>query len=305
MIVFVPQSHGMGHFYRLTNIVKRYSNKYSNIFFLLNDNFASINIKLNLCSRDELKKANKVVIDSNDINFVREIIKNVHNNKVIWITDLRNNISYDFDKVIAPFYIGHNKKIFKGLEYIVVSDLKEFQHVKCINKVKNIGVYFGSLDETNNLFFILYKLYSLNLINKYKFNVLIGRNYKFRSFIDEFFYNQKMKNLKFYKSNLKSIYDFIRLNDVLITCCNNTTFEALYYGVPVINVVQNKIQYENAKRLEIKYGFPNLGFYPDNQKILNVFEGEFFANISNYSIIAKKIIDGKGSERIANLIKGV
>ena len=100
---------------------------------------------------------------------------------------------------------------------------------------------------------------------------------------DEYFYKGYPKTVQLCKSNFESIYEFLNLNDVFIGCCGNTSFEALHAGLPIINIVQNHLQNRNAQILQKKYGFPNLGFYPTDDKILELFKGEIFHNLLFYS----------------------
>lgn len=306
MIVFIPQRHGLGHFCRLANIANSVRNKESGeeIFFFLEEDIINGGLTFDRCNKDELRKAKKIIIDTNDKHFLNKVLNGVDNDRIIWITDLSNGIDADYYKIIAPFSKVKRGNICAGLEYFVVTDLGCSKNMKSVNVVSNIGIYFGSLDETNNLFFTLHKLERLGLLNKYNFNVLIGRNYPYKEFIDEYFERKCPKTINFYESTFESIYEYLLINDVLISCCNNSTFEALSVGIPVINIVQNRIQYENASYLEMEYGMPNLGFYPNDGKIKMVFTGEFFRNISKYSSIAKTIIDGKALQRISKIIMG-
>ena len=131
---------------------------------------------------------------------------------------------------------------------------------------------------------------------------MIGTRYRYKNYIDEYFYKGYPKTVQLCKSNFESIYEFLNLNDVFIGCCGNTSFEALHAGLPIINIVQNHLQNRNAQILQKKYGFPNLGFYPTDDKILELFKGEIFHNLLFYSKLGKTIIDGKASDRISTLI---
>ena len=166
----------------------------------------------------------------------------------------------------------------------------------------SIGIYFGSIDETNNLFYVLHKLDKLGLIDNYRFNIMIGTRYRYKNYINEYFFKGYPSTVQVCKSNFQSIYDFLNMNDLFIGCCGNTSFEALHVGLPIINIVQNHLQNKNAGFLQEKYGFPNLGFYPTDDKILELFKGEIFHNLSFYSKLAKTIIDGKASDRISTSI---
>ena len=96
---------------------------------------------------------------------------------------------------------------------------------------------------------------------------MIGTRYRYKNYINEYFYKGYPKTVQICKSNFESIYEFLNLNDVFIGCCGNTSFEALHAGLPIINIVQNHLQNRNAQVLQEKYGFPNLGFYYADAKV--------------------------------------
>lgn len=277
----------------LSNIVK--------VCFCLEDGFDNIEPPPDKCRLKDLSRCSLVIIDSNDLKYLEKIKEYVCEDKTIWVTDLKNAPAAAFYKIIAPFSKKSSENILPGLDYFIVPQFDGTR--KNINRVETIGVSFGSLDETNNLFFLLYKLDKLNLLDKYKYNILLGDGYKFKPFIDEYFNARIPDNIKFYQSNFRKIYDFLSLNDLLISCCNNTTFEALYLGLPVVSIVQNNLQYENAHYLETEFAMPNLGFYPSDDEINAIFKGNFMSDICSYSEKAKKIIDGDAVNRIGEIIR--
>ena len=304
MIVFIPESHGLGHYFRLLHIAEHIKSAYgrSDIAFVFDAELAN-SMEFSLVEENDLSSAETVVVDSNNMSFVASVAKRVAGANIIWINDLNKLPEIGpFRKVIAPFALGESTdEIQNGLNYFVVSKCKD---KKSVQEVKTIGIYFGSLDETNNLFFTLYRLNESDLLGRYHYNILIGNQYKYKPFIDEYFENGELDGTTFYYSNLNSIYDFLSLNDILISCCNNTSFESMYCGVPVVNVVQNRIQYENASLLDRMYEIPNLGFYPEKEAFVRTFKGEYIGRIDHYSDISKKIVDGGATERIASLIIG-
>ena len=304
MIIFIPSDHGKGHIFRSLNIanqLKSYTNE--KIGFYINYSFEDNNKNQFLnCDDNDLKEARLIVIDSNDREFNRNALSKVNYENVIWITDLQEDLSGNYKKIFAPFSDYSNDRLISGLDYFVVQADETENHRKASKFVNSIGIYFGSVDETNNLFYVLHKLDKLGLIGSYNFNIMIGTRYKYENYIDEYFIKGYPSTIKTFKSNFKSIYDFLNLNDLFIGCCGNTSFEALHVGLPIINIVQNHLQNTNAGFLQKEYGFPNLGFYPSDNKILELFKSEIFNNLSFYSKLAKTVIDGKGSDRISTLI---
>ncbi len=303
MVALIPEDHGAGHFFRLSSLALKLKTRKIPFGFYGSEALKSLFPKGSVLSDDELKKVDWGIVDSNDISFVQRLTKKVSIKKTIWITDLQRTPKRAARTIIAPFTHDKAKNIFSGFEYFIVPNPGKSFRARSVRVVRNIGVAFGSLDETNNLFYFLYQIDQLDLWRDFRFNILIGRAYPYRRFIEEFFEGRKIKTLNFFESSFKSIYDFLRLNDVVVTCCNNTAFEALFCGVPVINIVQNHVQYENARRLQDAYGMPNLGFYPDTKAISKLFKGSFFNTIVKSSLKAKKIIDGKATERIVNIMK--
>jgi spore coat polysaccharide biosynthesis predicted glycosyltransferase SpsG len=304
MIIFIPNNHGLGHYHRLLNIannLKSYTSK--KIGFYLVDSFeAGLKNVFEKCNRNDLKSAEVIVIDSNDREFNQIELVDVNCETIIWITDLQINLSGKYSKIFAPFSSYSNNKIMNGLDYFVVQKYESSISQAPPKMVNTIGIYFGSVDETNNLFFILQKLDSLELFDRYNFNVMVGSRYEYRKYIDEYFYEGYPESIQFHDSNFHSIYEFLSLNDVFMGCCGNTSFEALHIGIPIINIVQNQLQFRNAQMLQVRHGMPNMGFYPNDKAISELFNEGIFEDLPFYSNLAKTIVDGRASDRISTSI---
>ncbi|WP_320171773.1 hypothetical protein [Maridesulfovibrio sp.] len=303
MFCFIPQDHGRGHLYRCQVVADILKENGFSTAFILEKSLVGETMRHPVI--DAIPENGTMIIDTNDPGYLKRFLPMVEGLKTFWWTDLRDPELFQDVEIIAPFAVQKKAKdLHAGLELFIVPGLNG-RAKRNVTHVSTIGIFFGALDETNNLFFTIYRLEQASLLDKFEFNILIGSQFEFKSFIDEHFEGSVPENLHFHYSNFESIYDFIGMNDLLIACCNNTCFEALHMGVPVVNIVQNKVQLANADNLEKKSGFPNLGLYPDLSSVAGCFSDSFFKDIPRLSAVGKKLIDGHGATRVAQkLIQG-
>ena len=300
-VLFVPHKHGFGHFNRTCPIYNKIKSLSSGLvkMFLTSDFVGDYpNIELHDVNDDF--DYDFIFIDSNDTNHIRDTIDKFNNSNPVIYTDINEELFIQKSIIFAPFINKSvNKNIFSGLDYYIVSNNINTSSNKNY-KLRNYSISFGSIDETNNLFFVINKIFKLKLENAYQYHFLVGRDYPYKRYLDEYLEDKNTSNFHFYNSNFNAIYDFLKFGDAFIGCCGVTSYEALHFGLPIINIVQNELQYRNAQFLQDMYGMPNLGFYPDTDKFSDTFYKYMPQNFIKLQESSSDIISGSGLHNVVN-----
>ena len=310
-------SVGSGHFYRCYAIAEKLiENKLKIIFLVNNKNEIKLHLKNKKISfhviknekefKEISKSIKKIIIDLpfKNSKYSRMLQKN---NKTIIIDDLGNkkifsdllfngSIVNEFQK----YSINKNKtKYFQGPKFILLRS--EFYLVKNefkVNKnIKKILIIFGGNDEKNITEKILKKI----LQKKIKITIVVGPSYKYLKNIKKYISNKEIKLFQ----NKKNISNLFIKQDLVITSAGITTYELASLGIPSILIPMDKYQMKTAKKMELNGFGLNYGYWNDNGQKLD----KLINSISNYenrkkmSKRGKKIVDGKGLERILKKIE--
>lgn len=264
------KSVGGGHFWRCFNLAKKLKKTGRDFYFFSNiknkffltmlkkNNFKHIEIfekdkkKLikKLIEKNTYLMISNLIIDNYKINFhdekkIKTVIKRLividdHDNKRHYCDLFINNnfLSKESKKKIKEnnpkinLAIGHN--------YSIVNNIKAQKNLifKRSKNIKNIFVFFGSSDNTNETSKILKIVDFFPLI---KFNIIIGNfnknSLKFKKI------EKTKKNIKFYFNlNNTKIINLIKKNDLAIGAGGVNMIERLYFNLPsfVICVANNQ-----------------------------------------------------------------
>lgn len=310
---------GSGHFFRCLSIANELKKNGKSVIFLTNNKSEikrHLKIKIPfivLKGKTELKKIQECKIIMNnlkvliiDLPFYEERYgKKLEN--VVLINDLGNMRIFSkilFNgSIVKKFhkYTIQNKssKLYINSKYIILRKqfLEERNNVKIHQKpIKNILITFGGSGDNN----ITKKL--LSILHRYDFNitVIIGPGNKKKNF-------PKLKNNKRIRLiiNPNNIAKLFSKQDIIIASTGITIYELACLGIPTLMIPINSAQNETAKEME-RRGFgklvnsQNLNF-EKIQRILSKFEDYRFRH--EMYISGRKIVDGKGTERVVNVIK--
>ena len=329
------KSFGGGHFWRCFNLAQKIKEPgrkfyfFSNIKdkkfldFLKKNNFDYVNISnkkkesfINvLIKKIEYFKIKNLIIDSYKINYfdekkIKKVVK-----KLIIIDDyvdkkhycdllINNNfLSNDSKKTIKK--TNPNIKLAIGHKYNIVNNSidKKKPLFKKSNKIKNIFVFFGSSDNTNETFKVL-KI--VNFFPLLKFHIIIGnfnRNNKmFRK-------KQKLhNNVKFYFNldNNKILY-LIKKSELAIGAGGVNMIERLYFNLPSLIICVADNQKKATEYLDSKNTIIYLGKSRDvssniicqklkdlfrNKKILKILQKNTLKvslNLNSNNLLLKKL----------------
>ncbi|MGR3218340.1 MAG: hypothetical protein ACUZ8H_00800, partial [Candidatus Anammoxibacter sp.] len=147
----------------------------------------------------------------------------------------------------------------------------------------------------------------LKLSTPVKAKVVIGPAFPSCPDLDEI-EKQGLPNIDFVR-NVKDLSEIMTQSYIGITAFGTTLFELAYMGVPSIVIANYKSdKYDMAAFGKLNIGIP-LGYYMDVSSADIEKTAEMFITDSelreNMSQNGKKLIDGKGVERIASIIKGL
>ena len=192
-------------------------------------------------------------------------------------------------------------KFFIGSKYMILRNefAKEREKIKIIKKpIKNILLTFGGSDEKN----ITSKILSFLLKTDFQITVILGPTNNNKQKICKIIKNKSNVKLII---NPKKIAPLFSKQDLIISSTGITIYELACLGIPTIMIPMNSAQKESAKEME-KRGF---GKILDLKKLNLKRLEQTYLKFDNRSYrkkmfrLGRKIIDGKGVERIADILE--
>lgn len=319
---------GMGHIIRslaLANKLKEnghevfficredsFSDKYTNGIKLLGvSGFKVVTIK-----EKELKKeiknieADCILTDSYDVDEEYfDIIKaKFLVSGCIYDRDCKNISKFNVDFFVNPdlyatkedYITNDNTKKLIGSKYIILrKEFLEFgnNQFKVAPIVKNIMVTLGG---SNSYSYINKILENIINLEQYNFFIILGigiSNYHKESLIKVY---GKYKNINIFY-NVNDIWNIMLKCDLAISACGTTLYELMYLGIPTIGIVTAENQIV-------------MGEYLTNNNIISVCKVNCieesilelnFSKRREMNNIYKKIVDGKGIDRITQTIESL
>jgi len=244
---------------------------------------------LEIISESSSKSSNifksKITIVDLPLGYDREVLRAKKSSDILVCLDYFGDISIDYNIVVFP----HTKPVadfstFIGLDYIILR--KDILTIKKNQNPKEnyFLVTIGGADINNHSISIAKR------IHEQGFNVKVCLGPFFNFVLDNKYPFEVLNN----PSNFHEV-----LNNASIVICNGggTLFESLYlnkkcYVIPQSNEEENIAKYLLEKKLILGIG-------------LNNFCKKNISEIINEEINQKNIIDGKGVERIFELIKNL
>lgn len=327
---------GIGHIMRtlvLAKELKRYEN--NEVFYVCKieeEYFQNIvqSFESSTCSK-YIKGVEKILSEGFNVEFVREnkLIKDLRNiNADILITD-----SYDvneeyfsaskcsFAKTVyiddmnlyyfdVDFLINQNSdaedfhyrtsedtKLILGTKYLMLREVFGNVSKKDIKeKIFDIMITVGGSDHYGRTEKLVSYVKKLN----YNFHIIIGPSFENDDFTERF----HSTNINFYHN--ADMCKIMQGCDMAISACGSTLYELAACGVPTLGIIIADNQRGIAEKMDKMGIIKNLGWYN------NISEDTFIKNINaladNYrerqsmSEKGKSLIDGKGAQRIAQIL---
>lgn len=305
---------GLGHIKRCLACAKYFrKKKIKNSFITNNDNYVDRLIKKEGFNTVSLRNI-KDTVDNNTLVFfdtkedVSEEILSLKQNgiKVLLLDNLSKARLYS-DVVVMPgahFRMNIKGKYNYGAKFFPLDEefLKRYRKRKAHKKL-NLLVSFGGVDP-NNLTIKVIKILK-DYLPDIKITVVVGPYFKYKKEIKEII---KRLNRRFIFKVGDSLAKVAHGLDAAITAFGVSLYEFSYLGIPSIIIANYKDDKKWAEILDRIGMSVYLGYYQNlnRQKLYSAIDYLHKPDIlSSMSTKCKRIIDGKGTERIYRIIRAL
>lgn len=311
---------GYGHIARCTALYEAFKNHNHSVYLYINgENIQNINKNYDVQNFNWIDKythllvktyrPDAIIIDSYKADLITY-------NKISELTSLSlfiddtNRINYPKGIIINGSifaedinYCQENHLFLTGIKYIPLR--KEFWKIpiRSVNKkIKKILLTIGGSDMRNLTPGILNLL--INKFPSLTMNVVIGFAFKNIKMIDRF----NNKNINYiYHPDAKEMKDIILNSDIAISAGGQTLYELARCGIPTIAISTANNQKNNITGW-LKAGFIEFaGWCEDKDLLVNLLNKiDILKDLherKKRSALAKKLVDGKGGERIVSWVE--
>lgn len=216
-------------------------------------------------------KPDLLIVDQYELDFNWESVMRPFVKKIMVIDDLANR-KHDCDLLLDQNYLLNYRNRYKGLvpieckqllgpNYLLLRDeFKKSKRSMKFNsgKVKNILVFFGGSDPTNETEKTILALEEIIDLYEFCLHVVVGKSNPNKEKIESLC--NKLNNTYFY-CQVNNISELMVNADLAIGAAGTTTWERCYLSLPSIVIVIAENQIEIAKSVADKEAIINLGFY--------------------------------------------
>ena len=261
-----------------------------NSTFLIIDNY-QIDQKWETLVKKFVKKT--VVID--------DLANRKHNCELLIDQNLNSDIKEKQYKKLVP----KNCILLIGTQFAILRpefyELRKL--IKTRTKLKNILISYGGTDPSNETIKVLKALKNLNLKNINTYIISGNLNSKNKE-IEHL--SRKLKNSKFYEYT-KNIAKLMIKADIAFGGAGTTSWERCCLGLPTIITILSDDQKDIAEALDENVCGINLGSgkkmrVKDYENTLRKFD---WKKIREFSLNCKKIVDGRGTNRVISEILSI
>lgn len=308
---------GLGHIRRCLSIADYLRREKVVSFFIISNNLTENLIQSNnykvfhiSTSFNEGKQIQQILSDEKCTTLVidskRPSIKRIFNylkkNIKIILIDNSKFVKYVDFTILPGLELPLNQKpenLLAGPKYVILgSNIKPKSKI-----IKRSHVFFsaGGSDRYN----ITEKFVHAFRKTKFDFKLLvaIGQFYKHTERLQSIIKNDKRIDLVFGQTNLVTLMNKCSLG---IVTYGITAFEAAFAGLPIFVLAHSNENVVSAKKIA-KYGWCKyIGKYDEinyNHAVKSILKfSKNLKNLKRMSLAGKKFIDGKGAQRVSNLI---
>ncbi|MDI6785192.1 MAG: UDP-2,4-diacetamido-2,4,6-trideoxy-beta-L-altropyranose hydrolase [bacterium] len=320
---------GLGHIMRSLSLADGLRRKNSKNLFIIKDTDSEV-IERIICSGNLIEKLPLEIDLEKDLNLTIGLIKKYQPNLVITdsyeinqhyleqlkklnivlmsIDDLAN--MYFCSDVVLNQNIGvkandysveKDTKLLLGPKYVLLR--KEFKNKRSLCEIKeeveNILVIFGGTDSDNQTLKAVKAL--RNIKSAIEIVVVMGPGYQYEGILRE---EIKTDSRFILARDPKNIFNLMMKADIAISAGGSTCYELAYLGVPNIIIIVADNQKKIAAGLDSYGASINLGWFKDvvekdiKKAIDSLMENR--ERRENMSRNGKKLVDGKGVERVVD-----
>ncbi len=272
---------GIGHITRCMHFIENLRKSYHVVFFfkrnplikefLASNNYFTHELDPDFIVEEEIEEILKnsselLILDVRDQNDDYYKKYNEKFNKVLRFDDSDKSIS-----IYSDLYLNYNLyaedidfnlinkecELFLGPDYYILNPLfKKYKNYKkkIKKKAENILITMGGGDPKNLTIKIINAIVDKGSIN---LNIILGNLYEnFEEIRD--LQKKFPKKISIY-TNISNMPEMMARNDLIICTGGNTSFEAVYMGIPGVLINQIHLQALNAKKFEERNIFMNGG----------------------------------------------
>tara|TARA_Y100000816_G_scaffold291563_1_gene283301 strand:- start:1703 stop:2737 length:1035 start_codon:yes stop_codon:yes gene_type:complete len=329
--VEASQMVATGHFMESLALAKAFKNKSINVHFIINRyepveaKLFSANITFSIFKIDDVDKVisfindhfkdTVIIINHRNIqlycmeklkseNHLLVVIDQLGNKKIICDILINSSIisdwlKYDFIENFPTCLFGPDFTILRD-EFLKLNKIeKSFE-----NDFPIVLVTMGGVDRTGATLRIVRALKSLNISSNKK--IVIGKGFAHTNELKVLLNSEGFKTFQLYQ-NINDLGEKMSKADVVISAGGNTVSELACVGTPGLILwedLHEKIQGEEFEKEGIVINLGN-GLKTDLRKIISNIESLLLdiKKRKSMSNAGKKLIDGRGVERIINKIK--
>lgn len=284
----------------------------NNIHYQINSNATLLEDNKTLVKFAKEKDIDWIVTDHYGINteYIKEIKQN--NFKVLSVDD--NAQIHYYSDIVLNQNIGSEKlnfsaekytKFILGAKYAIIRDeLLIKKNKKEGNEVKKILIMLGGTDKDN---LILKILKTLKSCRNLEFLVVIGPLNPHYDKIKNFIESENLK-ARIIKSP-ENMADLYLESDIAISAGGTSCYELSYFGIPnlIISVADNQLTISN------EFDKQNISIYlGEKEKLSSEDLKNKFKELIDDSVLrkklsenGKKLVDGKGKQRIVELMEKI
>jgi len=328
--VDIGQSIGIGHIRRCEALASAFNDIDIESVFIINKLGQDFKIPYRTYFLSKFYSDGDVDLEINEINnlAIRENVKTIvldsYNINAEYIARLRSfgffvvsiddlaDIDFPSNLVIngsaGAKYLDYKSKtdetvFLLGLEYFLLRQEFNVSNYKINNEVNNILITMGGSDTKNNTYKII-KLLD-RIPGEFKLKVILGPFYD-RSTNIKLLSNDSQKDIEILDSptDMRPIMESV---DLAVSAAGQTIYELCALGVPSFAIKSAINQDHNINELSRLGAIYSIESY-DNVDFDDRFINKIRTLIDDYkirkniSLTSKRLIDGKGSERVANHI---
>jgi len=315
-LFLVETGHGMGHIIRCLNLARIFEKRYnSTSFFLTRGNYGVKKIHFNkeslfpdlpakiIANKVNKFKPNIFIMDILDVD--SNILDQLNKNMItVAIFDFFLNKAIAADVVVNPNinmvdYKSSSSEYLLGPKYVILEDCFKKNKKTIKEKINSIMISMGGSDPRNYTNRVIEALKDFDLNIDVVVGPLLKNKEDLRKRISQF----DNFNLRLDITN-KEICSLMLKNDILLSTAGNTMYEAASIGLP--NIVFCNHQRHN----EIATPFEKLGIVInlETEPKINTIKNAIHSLINDFNQrkkmnrLGKKLIDGKGAERITKVV---
>jgi spore coat polysaccharide biosynthesis predicted glycosyltransferase SpsG len=308
---------GMGHVYRSFNLAKKLRKNGFNVVFLTQ----TIQSKKIFSQIFDCKFSQKL---NNDIT--KNFLKNFCPDIIILdkLKETKKNLSFlhEFCPIMGIDYIGKHKTLidfginilypksgisknsYSSLDFSILDEkFQRCKKKKITKEINSIIILQGGADTYCFTPKIIKAVSSLN--GNFKISVVLGPSFKCWTKLNQVL-KESTKSVTIYR-NVKNMSSLMQKADLAVTAGGNTLLELACLGIPSLVVCGEKFEEETAILLEKKDFCINTGF--GGQLTSSKIHYYLTKIITDYALrkkmhkIGPKLVDGKGSLRIAKILQ--